>query len=434
MHRYQQKINPAVISILVGAVGTIFLGNIAIIELVALVWLFIVGGHKKLPSLFRRDSSYVGFFFLTALGLFVSDLVNSSSLDVTLKGFGAYFVFPITVLFLVSLFSVNQLWLVLLSSTIVQLFTNKYIAELGFGQETFKFGFAFALVYLILSAGLLLYRFGLRYNAMRLLTFLSALSIVFLGMWGNLRLLALCSVISLVIDQTCSLPRLRNFILFTPSKLTRLIFFSLAFPFMLVAVSIALTLLISLLINIFPFEFISQDALKKTLSQSSGQLGIIFGGRTEIFSSYLAWIEKPFLGWGSWASDPNYTFNLAGKILMNDFGYELDIDEISNFIERVETSGLIPTHSALLNALVWAGMIGFVPLYVSFCQNVINLLESGALKAGYSYPFTFAYVLYLWYLLFSPFGYTNRLSSALLLAIGLTNFVSLKNRFISARK
>jgi hypothetical protein len=425
MRGFKQKPTYYIIPILIGSLGSQFLGRIAFIELVALFWFLFLGGFKKLPLLFRRDCAYAGLFYLSSLGLLLSDLINSTSFETLAKGVGAYFLLPTTLFFLISFLDKNQLWLLLLSSSVASIFNNEVVTEFGLSQESFKLGFSSALVFIILSISLILIRFLPRFSNVRMVTLLSALSITFLAFWGNLRLFALCAVLSLVVDQACSLPTLRRLILKSPRKIDRLLVFLIAFPLLLVSVSLIATQLFGFFMNLLSFDFLSQDALDKTLSQSTGPLGVLFGGRSEIFSSYLAWIEKPLFGWGSWAADPNNTFNLAGKILMRDIGYDLDITRIINHFDNVGTYGLIPTHSALLSALVWGGILGFFPLYIVICQLAINLLESGALKLGYCYPFIFVQLLCLWTLLFSPFGYSNRLSIAFLMAAGVAHFRSM---------
>jgi hypothetical protein len=426
MQAHKQSPSFYIIPLLYGSVGTLFLGRISILELVALLWFLFFGGLKNLPALFRWDCALAGFIFLSSLGLLLSDLINSTSYENLFKGVGAYFLFPVTLFFLISFFTKNQLWLISFASSIIGIFNNEIIAEFGLSQESFKLGFSSAFVNVVLSIGLIIFRFFPRLSSVRMLTLISSLSIIFVAFWGNLRLLAFCAVIALIVDQACSLQPLRRFILNSSSKSTRLFFFFIAFPLFLVSASVIVTQLITFFMNLFTFDFFSQDALNKTISQSTGSLGVLFGGRSEIFSSYLAWLEKPLLGWGSWAADPNDTFNFAGKILMRDFGYDLDIVSLINQFEFVGTSGFIPTHSALFNLLVWAGLIGFIPLYVVICRFVMILLESAALKVGYSYPFIFVHVLCLWTLLFSPFGYGNRLSAALMMAVAIAYFRSLK--------
>jgi hypothetical protein len=434
MQVHKQSLSFYIIPILYGSVGTIFLGRIAIIELVALLWFVFFGGLKNLPALFRWDCALAGFFFLSSFGLLLSDLINSTSNENLFKGVGAYFLFPVTLFFLISIFTKNQLWLILIPSSIIGIFNNETVAEFGFSQETFKWGFSSAFVNIVLSIGLLVFRFFPRLFSVRTITLLSSLSISFVAFWGNFRLLAFCAVIALIVDQACSLQPLRSFILNSSSKTKRLFFIFIAFPLFLVSASVIVTQFIGFFMNLFAFDFFSQDAVNKTISQSTGSLGVLFGGRNEIFSSYLAWLERPLFGWGSWAADPNDTFNLAGKILMTDLGYDLDITRLINKFNLAGTYGLIPTHSALLNLLVWAGLIGFFPMYVVICQFVIILLESGALKVGYCYPFIFVHVLCLWTLLFSPFGYSNRFSAALMMATAIAHFRSLERSRSSLAK
>jgi hypothetical protein len=141
----------------------------------------------------------------------------------------------------------------------------------------------------------------------------------------------------------------------------------------------------------------------------NGDFGLIFGGRIEIFSTILAWIEKPLFGWGSWAQDPGNYFRIAGRELMTRFNYDVSFADIESF-RRQGYDGFIPTHSALLNLVVWSGIIGAFPFYVfvlSYLKSFLLLLSNQFLIIPYyiSYSFVFS----IWSILFSPIGYTNRL-------------------------
>ncbi len=408
------------VPVLIGGLGTLFVGRLSILELISMSWFLSLGGYKHLPMLFHRNFAHAGLFYMTSFALFLSDIINSSSIDNMAKGVGAYFIFPTTLLFLCRSFSANQLWLVLLSSSMINALRSPLTDEIGFTQESFKFGFSTALVFIILSLSILVFRLFASFSSVTIVTYLSALLIAVLGLWGNLRLLSLCALIALAVDQFCLFPALRVLILKRRNRLSRLVFFSLAFPFLLIATSLIAGYFFYFIIDLLPSDLVSQDALDKTVRQSQGSLGVLFGGRSEIFSSFLAWTEKPIFGWGSWAADPNNTFFIAGKILMNKFGYDIDIGSLINYIERVGTYGFIPTHSALLNGLVWSGAIGFIPLYLVTCQLAINLFELGASNVGYSYPFLFVYTLSLWTFLFSPFGYSTRVSLAILMSVALS--------------
>ncbi len=426
MNKHKRNFVFFAIPILTGSIGTLFLGRIAIVEIVALIWFLLLGGCKEMSLLFQRDYAYAGLFYLSSLGLLLSDLINLTPMDTLAKGVGAYFLLPTTLLFLTKIFGKGQLWLLLFAYSIMGLFNNELVSEQGLSQESFKFGFSSALVLLVLSISLLMYRFAPRLSNVRIITLISAMSIIFLAFWGNLRSLALCAFVALIVDQVSCLPPFREFILKSRAKMARLLFFLIAFPLLLISISIIATYLSVFLVNFYSYGSLSQDALDKTLSQSTGSLGVLFGGRSEIFSSYLAWIERPFFGWGSWAVDPDLTFTLAGQVLMNKLGYNLDLAIFVNYLDRVGSYGLIPTHSALLSALVWGGIICFFPLYIFICQFSANLLEAGALKLGYCFPFVFVHFLCLWTLLFSPFGYSNRLSAALFMAVAVAHFRSLE--------
>ena len=411
-----------IMPVIAGTFGSIFLGRIALIEILALAWLLLAGGYRNLPLLFKKSYSFIGLFYFSSAALILSDIINQTSLENAAKGAGAYALFPTTVLFLLTVFNKDQLWLLLFSSYVAGIFTNPIVAEYGFSQDAFKFGFSSAAVFSILTLTLLSRYFSLPFlNKSFWLSIVSSLSILVLGLWGNLRLLALCAVLSIVLFLLRgSLPRFTG----KSTNSQKTLFISLfAIPISLLIVSIAMGQLSLMMINIISIDFVNVDALQKTLGQSVGYLGVLFGGRSEIFSSFLAWLDKPIWGWGSWAADSNDYYNLGGKILMNYFGYDLDINLIAAEFENVGTDGLIPTHSVLLNLLVWAGTIGFIPAYISVCKFILNGLEAAKKDESYSYPYLFACSLCLWFLLFSPFGYSNRLNVTFLMAVSIAWFL-----------
>ena len=97
---------------------------------------------------------------------------------------------------------------------------------------------------------------------------------------------------------------------------------------------------------------LGEEARQKYVSESSGQFGILLGGRGDVLGAFAAIYDSPILGHGSWAKDWSYI--LAQQETMALLGYR-DAGEIAQ--DEVE-EGVIPAHSHLLQAWVWAGIIG----------------------------------------------------------------------------
>src|SRR5712664_236351 len=92
------------------------------------------------------------------------------------------------------------------------------------------------------------------------------------------------------------------------------------------------------------------DAQYKYEVQSSGDAGILLGGRDEFFASSQAIIDSPVIGHGSWAKDPKYKAILYDR--MAELGYKPWLGELE--------ADLIPSPSYVLGAWVESGVVGAV--------------------------------------------------------------------------
>lgn len=158
-------------------------------------------------------------------------------------------------------------------------------------------------------------------------------------------------------------------------------------------------------INFYDFgashDYFGEAERQKYLMQSSGEMGVLLGGRSEILASGQAVKDSPIIGHGSWAKDPKYA-----EIM------EEDLAQLGYEVLGREDSDLIPTHSYLMGAWVEAGIMGAV-----FWVYVL-LLTGRALFASYgSNSFLLPLILFealkfLWDIPFSPFGAQARLYAA----------------------
>jgi hypothetical protein len=143
------------------------------------------------------------------------------------------------------------------------------------------------------------------------------------------------------------------------------------------------------------------ESYRKYQLQSQGSGGVILGGRTEILASSQAVIDSPFIGHGSWPHDPKYGAILGAQL--NDFGYNMKGDADAN--------GLIPTHSYLFQAWVWAGILGAVFWAWAFWLVARALLMASGQEAMFEMCVYTGFAI-LWDILFSPFGANVRFTSA----------------------
>jgi hypothetical protein len=143
-----------------------------------------------------------------------------------------------------------------------------------------------------------------------------------------------------------------------------------------------------------------EEALQKYEIQSSGDAGVLLGGRNEFLAAGSAIVDSPVIGHGSWAKDPKYKAILYARLA--ELGYR-------NMGPEME-SDLIPSHSHLLGAWVESGVVGAV-----FWCWVLWLTGSTLVRASGREPlfpfFAFIALLLIWNVLFSPYGADERFTA-----------------------
>lgn len=173
-----------------------------------------------------------------------------------------------------------------------------------------------------------------------------------------------------------------------------------------VSLAISLALAGSGLFEVYQYAASSgnlgEDARVKYEEQSSGKYGLLLGGRSELFSTIPAIIDSPILGHGSWAKDPTYL--IAGREAMLLLSYKGALDLSPEELKE----GLIPTHSFLLGAWVYAGVLGAVFWGWVWLLIVKSLARIYPVTAGLLPLMAYFGFLLLWDILFSPFGLDRR--------------------------
>jgi hypothetical protein len=162
--------------------------------------------------------------------------------------------------------------------------------------------------------------------------------------------------------------------------------------------------------------YMGEEARQKYQVQSSGKYGILLGGRTELLATVPAIIDSPILGHGSWARDPGYVIAMREALLF--LGYkgalEMSPDEL--------TDGLIPTHSFLLGAWVYAGLLGAVFWGWVWLMIVRSLLRIYPPEANLLPLMVFLGSVLIWDILFSPFGAERRAQVSYYLVMIMTYY------------
>jgi O-antigen ligase len=150
-------------------------------------------------------------------------------------------------------------------------------------------------------------------------------------------------------------------------------------------------------------------AQEKYQIQSSGSLGFLIGGRSDVVAALYAIRDSPVLGYGSWPRD-TAGFRERAERMLEQHGYDLNP-------RPAREDDLIPSHSFLLGSWVEAGPIG-VAFWVLVLAVVARVFVAVARR-----PFTSVTPLVLllsygmaWSVFFSPFGGQERLMVPLSIA------------------
>jgi hypothetical protein len=150
---------------------------------------------------------------------------------------------------------------------------------------------------------------------------------------------------------------------------------------------------------------LDEEAQRKNELQGRVRGGILIGGRPEFLVSSQAVMDSPLIGHGSWAQDQKYVEMLAD--LMVEDGVQSD-DEAALY----SASALIPAHSHIMGAWVWAGFLG--ALFWIFI--LIKLIQAATFIGTECPPWAqvpmYLFVTMAWDFLFSPFGSTRRIVTA----------------------
>lgn len=172
--------------------------------------------------------------------------------------------------------------------------------------------------------------------------------------------------------------------------------------FLLLAINTAFTAIFT---SAWVLEKLPQESASKFKMQAGGDYGILLGGRSEMLVSIDAFLTKPLLGHGSWAKDKaGYQNALASRLF--ELGY-------SDRDFSTDSSNLIPVHSYLMGALVWAGIGGGLFWLFTIRWLLVEFINNAQLLGFYFFN---GIVVMVWNIMFSPFGASQRWSSAVFIA------------------
>jgi hypothetical protein len=143
---------------------------------------------------------------------------------------------------------------------------------------------------------------------------------------------------------------------------------------------------------------LGDEAKDKYEHESSGKFGVLVGGRPDLLGSIPAIYDSPILGHGSWAKD--WTYLKAEREALLLLGYK----EAFSVTREDFISGTIPAHSYLMQAWVWAGIVGALFWAWVFVFTARALMRIYPPTATLLPLFSLVALSLLWEILFSPFG------------------------------
>jgi len=353
-------------------------------------------------STLRIERGYASFLALTLMWAFaqaLSDLSNSTPLINSLKGVLAPGVFFLTVFAIGTHFSQGspkRIWYFLIGAALCEIFNVSRAPTEEMLYNPWKWGYATPVLMLLLCY-LALARAGAVRIALCIVAY-CAVSVAFdFRSAAGLPLLALVIYLlrrTAVVAWVRSLTNTRGGI-------------PLLFG-VLVLVIAALNALFSMIFaQAGEFSFLSPEAAHKYTVQATSELGILFGGRSEILISVRAFLDAPLLGHGSWAVDRN-GYQDAYSVIVYQMGAALS-DAIV-----VTDDTLIPAHSFLMGALVWSGVVGGFYWLCMLARTLWLFVRNMPTLPIFFYVGTAQFV---WDVFFSPFSADHRWETALFLGM-----------------
>ena len=140
------------------------------------------------------------------------------------------------------------------------------------------------------------------------------------------------------------------------------------------------------------------DAKEKYEEESSGKYGVLVGGRPDLLGAIPAIYDSPILGHGSWAKD--WTYLKAEREALLLLGYK----EAFQITREDYISGYIPAHSYLLQAWIWAGIVGALFWAWVFVFTARAFMRIYPPTVALLPLFSLVALSLLWEVLFSPYG------------------------------
>ncbi|MBF0282128.1 MAG: hypothetical protein HQM07_06135 [Zetaproteobacteria bacterium] len=375
-----------------------FIGELFVSELILfLVFLFMFKSYgKRLYSGIPKRIIIFGLLWL--LAQIVTDVIRTTPFENMLRGWAAitFFLIDFAALYLLLGNNKDRLLFFIYGIAIGGVFRCFVAPSEYFSFEPWKFGFGFPVTLLTL----LILTWAIRKRLFvpivaEVVLFTLAVTSIYLNarsLGGALIITALLSFVGRhQIFYDLFLKRFNPSRLIAVSMVSLLLVFSVLVAYQWIGEA-----------ELLPDK--SQAKYEMTKSSPFGLLGVILSGRIEILASIPAVIDSPVIGHGSWAEDQKYRQLLIGA--SSTLGVDRPEGELQYLIQK---SDFIPAHSHLMQAWVWAGLLGAI-----FWVMVLILILKVLFQTLRNYDVLSLIVVFVcvkagWDVLFSPFGSEMRI-------------------------
>lgn len=391
------------------------LGTLKAGELLAFFYLLFI---NKKTAISKVPASIFFAAIAWSVAQLLSDVINKTELTDAVKGIGAPLVFLVSLTGLIAFLTrssrrLPSFLLGLPIGALADLLLNPrghYLA----GANPWKWGFES----IVSSLALIIYSFiiepklrsprKVNIGDLLYLFVVIILTVVSLGNESRSSLISPVIFIGYLFLRTGKLNRYINLARYISPKT-----FVKPFALVIIAFLIGNIALTAVFQNSFVLSLMPQSSQAKTIEQSSNQWGLLFGGRTEIFASAQAFLDKPLLGHGSWAKDPIGFYTTLRSDRLSESGQDVNYDRL-DYILSSSDKLLIPAHSYLFGGLVWAGIMGGIFWIIVLSYVVRTLLNNYQILSYYFFAQGYGLI---WSIFFSPFGYSSRFNTAIFMAV-----------------
>jgi hypothetical protein len=389
-----------VLAVIVG-IGTEFtvhlVGELYISEILLLLvfpFLLVLRGKRALRPELKTIYSLMGLWLI---GLAVSDAYNHIDTYDRMRGAAIIVFFAINLLCMSMLLGGNKrrMMIYFIGLIVGSLASCKLQPSPAFDDYPWKFGYSFGTIQLVMLTASYFYD-RRRYGISTIFIF----GICAVNLLVNYRSPVLDILVVFVLVYPVIPERMGGIQILPRSSVARLV--------VLAVLAVVAGQTAGAMVNfVTRAGLVNEEAQAKNEAQQKDG-GLLLGGRPEFVIGLRAALERPIIGHGSWAKDYKYLE------MLQDMEVETGTLDYSGDFEA-GTNGLIPAHSGIVTAWIWAGIAGLI-FWVYMAWYILNAISRVAIIRPPLAPFYMWFLISTWWdIFFSPFAANRRIIDAVLI-------------------